>query len=95
MGYLLSKLDPSLVFLPLTCRVLAGSVSGASASSGELDREMKEGSFRGSEVGVPGTASEPWACSGGMMTDRRGLGKGYKQESPLINKTDILSVKQT
>lgn len=41
---------------PLTCEVSDSSVTGASASSGELEREMKEGSARGPLVGVPGSA---------------------------------------
>lgn len=57
------------LFVPLTCDVSAGRVSGASASSGELEREMKDGSSRGPAAAVPGAAWE--SC--GMMRDRRGL----------------------
>ena len=64
-----SRFVGSYVFVPLTCEVVVGSVSGASASSGELEREIKDGSARGPSVGVPGAAGEP--C--GMATVRRGL----------------------
>lgn len=65
------------MFIPLTCEVLVSSVSGASASSGELEREMKDGSARGPEGGVPGSARE--SC--GMTTDRRGLEETIGRES--------------
>lgn len=40
--------------LPLTCEVSAGGVSGVSGSSGELQREIKDGSDSGPGVDVSG-----------------------------------------
>lgn len=45
-----------MFFVPLTFGESASGVSGVSASSGELDREMNDGSSRGPLVGVSGAA---------------------------------------
>lgn len=50
----------SLTYTPLACGPAAGGNSGASvfsAGSGELGKEMKEGSFLGSELDEPSSAS--------------------------------------
>lgn len=74
------------MFIPLTCEVSVSRMSGASASSGELEREMKDGSSRGPLVGVPGAAWEPCA----MTTESCGLeGEGkYWCDIHKINSDD-------
>lgn len=64
-----------LMLIPLTCTASVGSVSGASASSGELEREINEGSTNEPVEGIPSDAWE--SC--GITTDRWGLTEGGKK----------------
>lgn len=73
------------IFLPLACELSAGSVSGASASSGELDREIKDGNSRDPATGILGAAGEP----GGMTTDKQGLIERERKK----NRNDVKLVK--